>query len=83
MGMKTIFLDRDGVVNELIYYEEQGIIDSPFTAEQFRLLPFVGEAIKNFHDMGYKVILVSNQPGIAKGNMSEQAFHKIKYLGTQ
>ena len=76
--MKAIFLDRDGVVNELIYYEEHGIIDSPFTAGQFRLLPFVGEAIKKFHEMGYKVVIVSNQPGIAKGNMSEQAFHKIK-----
>ncbi len=76
--MKTVFLDRDGVINELVYYQEQGIIDSPFTVEQFRLLPGVGEAIKKLHKMDYKVILVSNQPGIAKGHMSEESFERIK-----
>lgn len=76
--VKAVFLDRDGVINELIYYPEQGIVDSPFTVEQFRLLPHVGEAINKFHEMGYKVVLVSNQPGIAKGHMSEATFGKIR-----
>ena len=76
--MKAVFLDRDGVINELIYYPEQGIIDSPFTVEQFRLLPGVGEAIKKFREMDYKVVLVSNQPGIAKGHMSQKTFDKIR-----
>ena len=75
--MKAVFLDRDGVINELIYYPEQGIIDSPFTVDQFRILPGVGEAIKKFRDMGYKVVLVSNQPGIAKGNISAEIFKEI------
>ena len=75
---KTIFLDRDGVINELVYYPEQGIIDSPFTVEQFKLIPGVGEAIKQFHDMELKVILISNQPGMAKGHMSEETFEKIR-----
>ena len=76
--MKAIFLDRDGVINELVYHEEQGIIDSPFSVEQFKLLPGVGEAIKQFHDMGVEVILISNQPGMAKGHMSEETFEKKK-----
>ncbi len=76
--MKAVFLDRDGVINELIYYEEHGIIDSPFTAEQFRLLPGVGEAIKKLREVGYKLVLVSNQPGVAKGHMSEETFDKIR-----
>ena len=76
--MKSVFLDRDGVINELIYYREHGIIDSPFTVEQFRLLPGVGVAINNFHKMDYVVILVSNQPGIAKGNFSEETFEEIR-----
>jgi D-glycero-D-manno-heptose 1,7-bisphosphate phosphatase len=76
--MKAVFLDRDGVVNRLICYAEQGVIDSPFTAEQFRLFPGVSEAINKFHEIGYKVILVSNQPGIAKGQMSEQTFEEIR-----
>ena len=76
--MKAVFLDRDGVVNRLIYYREQGVIDSPFTAQQFQLFPGVSEAIKKYHEIGYKVILVSNQPGIAKGQMSEQTFEEIR-----
>jgi D-glycero-D-manno-heptose 1,7-bisphosphate phosphatase len=75
--MKAVFLDRDGVINELIYHSEQGIIDSPFTAQQFRLLPGIGEAVKKFREMEYKVIVVSNQPGIAKGYVSEESFEKI------
>ena len=83
--MKAVFLDRDGVINELIYYPEQGIIDSPFTVEQFKLFPYAGEAIKKLRDMGYKVILVSNQPGIAKGNLSaaEQLSRSAKDMALQ
>ena len=76
--VKAVFLDRDGVINELIYYPEQGVVDSPFTVEQLRLLPGVGVAINKFHEMGYKVILASNQPSIAKGYLSEETFDKIR-----
>jgi len=76
--MAAVFLDRDGVVNELVYYEEHGIIDSPFTVAQFRLLPGVIEAVRQLRDAGYTVVLVSNQPGIAKGYMSGEAFDRIK-----
>ncbi len=75
---KAIFLDRDGVINELVYYEDHGIIDSPFKAEQFKLLPNVGNAINTFRQNGYKVIIVSNQPGMAKGHMSQEAFADIR-----
>ncbi len=78
ISMKAVFLDRDGVINELVYHQEQGIIDSPFKVEQFRLLPGVGQAIKKLRETGYKVILASNQPAIAKGNMSEETFEKIR-----
>jgi len=74
---KAVFLDRDGVVNELIYFQEQGIIDSPFTPDQFILCPGVPLAIKRFQNKGYKVIIVSNQPGIAKGHMTPNNFDRI------
>jgi D-glycero-D-manno-heptose 1,7-bisphosphate phosphatase len=77
--MKAVFLDRDGVINQLIYHQEQGIIDSPFTVGQFRLIPGAGEAIKKLHEMDYKVILVSNQPGIAKGHLSRETFDQIRW----
>ena len=75
--VKAVFLDRDGVVNELVYFPEQGIIDSPFIASQFHLCPGVPEAMKKFQSAGYKVIIVSNQPGIAKGHMTRKDFQQI------
>jgi D-glycero-D-manno-heptose 1,7-bisphosphate phosphatase len=78
MKNKAVFLDRDGVINEVIYHKEMGIIDSPFTVEQFKLLPKVAEAINIFHDLGFRVIIVSNQPGMAKYHFSIDVFEKIR-----
>ena len=78
MKNKAVFLDRDGVINEVIYHKEMGIIDSPFTVEQFKLLPKVAEAINIFHDLGFRVIVVSNQPGMAKDRFSIDVFEKIR-----
>ena len=78
MKNKAVFLDRDGVINEIIYHKEMGIVDSPFTVEQFNLLPDVGKAINRFKNQGFKVILVSNQPGIAKDHFDMEVFEKIK-----
>lgn len=78
MKNKAIFLDRDGVINEVVYHNEMGIIDSPFTTEQLRLLPDVGKAINKFHKLGFKVIVVSNQPGIAKNHFDIKMFSKIQ-----
>jgi D-glycero-D-manno-heptose 1,7-bisphosphate phosphatase len=75
---RAVFLDRDGVINELVYYQEQEVIDSPFTPRQFQLIPGVTEALKTLSDNGYLTILVSNQPGIAKGNMTEKNFELIR-----
>ena len=74
----AVFLDRDGVINELIYYREHGIVDSPFAPEQFNLLAGVSEAINELHIMGYKVIVTSNQPGVAKEHFSNQVYEYCK-----
>ncbi len=75
---KAVFLDRDGVINELIYHCEAGIIDSPFTVDQIRLFPDVGKAITLFHDLGYFVVIVSNQPGMAKHHFTSGTFDEMK-----
>lgn len=75
---KAVFLDRDGVINEMVYHSDHGIIDSPFTVEQFKLITGAGEAIRMLREKGYKVVLISNQPGIAKGHMSQEMFEDIR-----
>jgi len=70
-------MDRDGVINEIIYHQEMGIIDSPFTVEEFCLLPQVAEAVRLINRMGFKAIVISNQPGIAKGHFSNETLDLV------
>ena len=70
--MKAVLLDRDGVINALIYHQDAGVIDAPFKRSQFKLLPRVPEAIRLLNDLGLRVAVVSNQPGIAKGHLKRE-----------
>lgn len=78
MKARGVLLDRDGVINELVYFPEVGIIDSPLNPDQFRLLPDVAKAVRTLNDLGFKVVVVSNQPGVAKGKMTEKLFAEIR-----
>jgi D-glycero-D-manno-heptose 1,7-bisphosphate phosphatase len=74
---RAVFLDRDGVINEIAYFPELGLLDSPLNSKQFKLLPRVAEAITVLNRLNLKVIVVSNQPAIAKGKMTMRAFENI------
>jgi D-glycero-D-manno-heptose 1,7-bisphosphate phosphatase len=63
---KAVFIDRDGVLNDLVYNAEEGQVSSPLSARQMRVFPFVPESVKALQELGYKVIVVSNQPGVGK-----------------
>lgn len=63
----AIFLDRDGVINE-VKTDRVKYVNHP---DDLHLLPDVGEAIKLFNDAGWKVFVVTNQGGIGLGFMEE------------
>jgi D-glycero-D-manno-heptose 1,7-bisphosphate phosphatase len=64
---RAVFVDRDGVLNDLVYNKEEGQLGSPFSARQLRVFPYVAESINRIRDeLGFKVIVISNQPGVAK-----------------
>jgi D-glycero-D-manno-heptose 1,7-bisphosphate phosphatase len=75
---RAVFFDRDGVINELVYHQEQEVIDSPFAPGQFKLVHGITRALKALHNGVYLAILVSNQPGIAKGHMTLNNFRLIR-----
>jgi D-glycero-D-manno-heptose 1,7-bisphosphate phosphatase len=60
--LATVFLDRDGVLNEKM---PEGRYVT--TWDEFRILPGVPEAIARLNHAGWQVIVVSNQRGIALG----------------
>ena len=67
---RAVFLDRDGVINPMVYNPEHGVLDTPLNPKEFFLLPRVGEAIHAINQMEFLVVVISNQPGVAKGKMT-------------
>jgi D-glycero-D-manno-heptose 1,7-bisphosphate phosphatase len=65
--VRTVFLDRDGTINRGA--AEGGYIRSP---EEVELLPGAAEAIRPLNELPAKVVVVTNQRGIALGLMSEE-----------
>ena len=66
---KAIFLDRDGVINI-----DHGYVHK---IENFEFVPGIFEALRHFRDLGYKLIIVTNQSGIGRGYYSEEDFWKL------
>ena len=69
MAIKTIFLDRDGVINKDVHYLNK--------IENFEFIEGVFDACIYFHSLNYKIIIVTNQSGITRGFLSEQDYQKI------
>lgn len=74
---KAIFLDRDGLINQLIFNPNTDEYESPHYPEDFVLMPGVLEAIKSFSDIGYLLFVITNQPSYAKGKTSMENIEEI------
>ena len=70
MGTKAIFLDRDGTLNAMVYDEAHGLLDSPRRPEQVTLIAGAAAFMREARNLGYKLVVVTNQPGIAKGTLT-------------
>ena len=73
---KAIFIDKDGVINENLY-EVDGVIMSPATLDQVRILDYVKEGIDKLKEDVFKIVIITNQPGLAFGYISIDNFNKI------
>ena len=73
----AVFLDRDGVINEIVWNEDIEQLDSPLKVEQFEFIDGVKEAIAMFGKKGYYVFVVTNQPAAAKGKTTLASLYDI------
>lgn len=72
---KAVFLDRDGVLNQTVF--RLGKPRAPYTLEEFSLLPGVIEGVTLLKDMGFILIVVTNQPDVARGWVSRKAVDMV------
>jgi histidinol-phosphate phosphatase family protein len=68
--VKAVFMDKDGTLIEDLPYN----VD----AERIRLAPGAADAVAQIAARGYRVIVVSNQPGIALGRFQEIALVEVR-----
>jgi D-glycero-D-manno-heptose 1,7-bisphosphate phosphatase len=62
-----VFLDRDGVLNRAFVVD--GVPHPPASPEEMELLPGVREACAALHEAGLLLVVVTNQPDIARGSV--------------
>jgi len=62
---RAVFLDRDGVLNRALLRD--GRPYPPATLEEFEILPGVRAAAERLRRAGFKLIVVTNQPDVARG----------------
>lgn len=74
---KAVFLDRDGVLNAMIQDPGPGRHDSPYRPEEMELLPGVVRALRSLNEAGYLLVIISNQPGAAKGRCRIEDLERV------
>lgn len=67
---RAVFLDRDGVINRPVVRD--GVPYAPATLEQLEVLPDVPAALGRLRTAGFDLIVVTNQPDVARGTQKAE-----------
>jgi D-glycero-D-manno-heptose 1,7-bisphosphate phosphatase len=73
----AVFIDRDGTLNEMLFDETHGRFDSPLRAEQLIVKSFARDFMDGLRTAGFRRIVVTNQPGVARGYLDEKELERI------
>ena len=73
---RLALLDRDGTLVDVVRDEETGTITTAFHPGQLKILDGVVEGLRLLVDAGYRLAIVTNQPGPAKGYFSRDAVER-------
>lgn len=78
MGRRwAVFLDRDGLINELVPDPVSGYLESPLHPDDVRLVPDAVEALQLLRTVGVPLVVISNQPGAAKRKTTMDALNAV------
>ena len=67
---RAVFLDRDGVINAPIVREGRPF--APTAAAEVHVLPGVADALARLREAGFHLVVVTNQPEVARGTLSRE-----------
>lgn len=73
--LKTLFLDRDGIINEIVMRD--GIVSSPRTTAEFIIRPDFIEFYKHLEGTALNLFVVSNQPDVSRGGTLQRDLDQI------
>jgi histidinol-phosphate phosphatase family protein len=72
---KTVFMDRDGVINkDPGGWTKYNYVTTPV---EFKFIPGATEALEKLKNAGYRVIVISNQAGVSKGYFSREQLKAV------
>ena len=74
---RALFLDRDGVLDELVFYESHQEWEAPREVGDLRMIDGVREPLLRFADAGWLLFIVTNQPSHAKGKVARESLQRV------
>jgi len=74
---RALFLDRDGVLDELVYYESSGEWEGPRSVADLVMIDGTAEPLQRFVGAGWLLFIVTNQPSYAKGKTTLEDTHAV------
>ena len=76
MSRPGVVLDRDGTLIDFVRDVELGVVTPAFHPDQLRVMPGVVEGLRALVDAGRVLAIATNQPGAAKGQITEAAIDR-------
>lgn len=73
--VRAVFLDRDGVLNQAVVRD--GKPYPPATLDEVVVAPDVGDALRVLRGRGFRLVMVTNQPDIARGKVHRETVEGI------
>lgn len=77
MMRRALFLDRDGVLDELVWHAATDEWGAPLAAAEMTLRPGVLAALAAAREAGWLLFVVTNQPDAAKGKTSQESLQEV------
>jgi len=82
VNRKAVFLDRDGVLNRAVVRD--GKPHPPSSLAELVLQPGISEACRDLHRAGFLLIMVTNQPDVARGTLNREVVEAMnQFLADQ